>query len=56
MGVTQSGQLHQSKGLMFLRERLNLMNASHKNFFTIDSIKDKGTSITLKLDLSEFDD
>ncbi len=56
MGVSQSGQLHQSKGLMLLRERLNLIDDSLNNLFTIDSEKGKGTTITLKLGSSEFDD
>ena len=35
MGATLSGQLHQSKGLKLLRERLSLLGTSANNFFTI---------------------
>jgi two-component sensor histidine kinase len=56
MGTTLSGQLHQSKGLKLLRERLSLLGTSANNFFTIASEKGKGTTIALNLDIAEFDD
>ena len=56
MGATLSGQLHQSKGLKLLRERLSLLGTSANNFFTIASEKEQGTTISLNLDIAEFDD
>ena len=56
MGTTLSGQLHQSKGLKLLRERLSLLGTTANNFFTIASEKEQGTTIALNLDIAEFDD
>lgn len=51
MSETKSGQLHQSKGLKLVTERLNLLNNSSSNSFNISSEKGKGTAVTLQFEL-----
>jgi hypothetical protein len=51
-----SGQMHQSKGLTLVKERLNLLNKSNMNSFQIESKLGIGTSITLQLEIPNYND
>tara|TARA_R110001583_G_scaffold69696_1_gene197562 strand:+ start:3768 stop:6836 length:3069 start_codon:yes stop_codon:yes gene_type:complete len=56
MSKTSSGQLHQSKGLKLVRERLSLINTSLVNNFEIQSDKNTGTTILLQIQIPSFND
>ena len=51
-----SGQMHQSKGLTLVKERLNLLNKSNVNSFQIESKLGIRTSITLQLEIPNYND
>jgi len=53
MSETASGQIHQSKGMKLVSERLNLLNKSSVSNFEIQSEMDKGTSVILKFQLND---
>jgi ligand-binding sensor domain-containing protein len=54
MTKSTSGQLHQSKGLKLVTERLNLLNESSNSSFEIKSEVGKGTEVILQFELIEF--
>ena len=49
MSKTNSGQIHQSKGLKLVMERLYLLNNNNLNNFEIHSEINKGTTVYLNL-------
>jgi two-component sensor histidine kinase len=51
-----SGQMHQSKGLTLVKERLNLLNKSYTNSFQIKSKLGIEKSITLQLETPNYND
>ena len=56
MNHTNSGQLHESKGLKLVMERLNLLNNFNNNSFKITSEEGKGTKVILQFELIGLDD
>jgi sensor histidine kinase YesM len=56
MSKTLSGQIHESKGLILVKERLNLLNKSNTNSFQIETKLGIGTSITLQLEIPNYND
>lgn len=56
MSETASGQIHHSKGLKLVAERLNLLNKTLVNNFEIQSEINKGTTVLLQIQLLNFND
>ncbi len=51
MSDTTSGQIHQSKGLKLVSERLNLLNKSQYNKYEVQSKIGEGTIVNLQIHL-----
>lgn len=54
MSDTLSGQMHKSKGMLLVTERLNLLNKTSVNKFNVSSKIGVGTSVVLQLQTLRF--